>query len=61
MNDYGYNKMVIKNPKIKYIFVKILVFSVMCRKCGNNNDKIFKEVESAKMSRILGSINDKSV
>lgn len=53
--------MVIKNPKIKYIFVKILVFSVMCRKCGNNNDKIFKEVESVKMSRILGSINDKSV
>ena len=33
-----------KNPyKISYIFEKILVFSMLCVKCGDNNDRIFKE------------------
>ena len=29
--------------KISYIFEKTLVFSMLCVKCGDNNDRIFKE------------------
>ena len=32
-----------KNPKISYIFDKILVCSINFDKCGNNDEKILKE------------------
>ena len=35
-----------KNPKISYIFEKTLVLSIICSKCGNDDEKIFKEEES---------------
>ena len=35
-----------KSPNISYIFEKTLVFSIICRKCENEDEKIFKEEES---------------
>ena len=32
-----------KNPKISRIFNKTLVLSIVCGKCGNNDDKIFEK------------------
>ena len=32
-----------KNPKISRIFNKTLVLSIVCDKCGNNDDKIFEK------------------
>ena len=42
-----------KNPKISYIFGKTLVVSIICRKCENEDENIFKE-ESIKILKILG-------
>ena len=36
----------IKNYKISYIFEKTSVLSIICAKCGSENEKIFKEEES---------------
>ena len=33
----------IKNPKISHIFGKTLVYSIICRRCGNKDEKVFKE------------------
>ena len=30
-----------KNPKMSYIFNETLVLSIICDKCGSNNDAIF--------------------
>ena len=32
-----------KKPKISYIFEKTLVLSIICSKCKNKDQKIFKE------------------
>ena len=32
-----------KNPKISYIFEKTLVFSFICSKCKNKDQKMFKK------------------
>ena len=45
----------LKNPKI-YVFNETLVVSVICGKCGNNNDTIFKIEESIEILQILGLI-----
>ena len=34
-----------KNLKILHIFEKTLVLSIVCSKCENGNEKIFKEEE----------------
>ena len=34
-----------KNLQISYIFEKILDLSIICSKCGNKNEEIFKEDE----------------
>ena len=31
-----------KNPKISYIFWERLVFSIICSKCENEDEKLFK-------------------
>ena len=36
----------LKNLKISYIFKKTLVSSVMCSKCKNEDEKIFKAEET---------------
>ena len=44
-----------KNPKISYVFEKK---RIICIKCGNKNDKIFKKEESIEMLKILDSIKN---
>ena len=48
----GYRKF--KNPKISYIFEKTLFLSIICSKCENEDEKIFKEEESIEILKILG-------
>ena len=47
-----------KNPKISYIFEKILVPSIICSKCTNEDEKIFKEEESFEILKIHGLIEN---
>ena len=47
-----------KNPKISYIFEKMLVFSSIYSKCGNKHQKIFKEGESIEILNNLGLIKN---
>ena len=46
-----------KNPKISYIF-ELTVFSIICSKCKNEDEKILKEEESIKILKILGLIKN---
>ena len=34
---------IFKIPKMSYIFENTLVFSIICNKCGNEDEKRFKE------------------
>ena len=43
-----------RNSKISYILEKILILSIICCKCRNEDEKIFKEEESIEILRILG-------
>ena len=43
-----------KNPNISNIFKKTLVLPIICSKCGNKDEKIFKEEESTEMLTTLG-------
>ena len=45
-----------KNLKISYIFEKTLVLSIICSKCENDNEKIFKEEEPIEILKIIGLI-----
>ena len=50
---------IIKNQKtLKYltIFEKTLVLSIICSKCENDNEKIFKEEEPIEILKIIGLI-----
>ena len=47
-----------KNPKIWYIFEKILVLSIICGKRDNKDKKIFKEEESNEILKIIGLIGN---
>ena len=42
-----------KNPKTSYTFEKALVLSIICSKCKNEDEKIFKEDESIEILKIL--------
>ena len=42
-----------RNPKISYIFVKILLLPVISNKCENEYEKIFKVRESIEILTIL--------
>ena len=42
-----------KNLKISSIFEKTLVPCIICSKCENNNEKIFKEKEPTEILKIL--------
>ena len=45
-----------EKPKILFLLEKILVLSIICSKCKNEDEKIFAE-ESIEISKILGLIN----
>ena len=45
-----------KKPKISYLLEKISILSIICSKCKNNDQKIFKEGKSIKILKIIGLI-----
>ena len=45
-----------KNPKISFIFEKILVLSIICSNYGSKDKNIFKEEELIKIVKILNLI-----
>ena len=47
-----------EKPKISYLLEKTLVLSIICSKCKNEDEKIFKEEKSIKISKIIGLINN---
>ena len=47
-----------KNHKRSYFFEKILVLSVICSKCKNEDEEIFKEENSIEILKILGLIEN---
>ena len=44
-----------KSKKL-YLFAKTLVLSIICSKCKNKDEKLFKEEESTEIIKILGLI-----
>ena len=51
----------LKNPKIQYIFDKTLVLSIICDRCGSNDENTFEKEESIEILKILGLVNDMNV
>ena len=47
-----------EKPKISYFLKKTLVLSIICSKCRNEDEKIFKEEKSIEVIKILGSIEN---
>ena len=47
-----------KYPKISYIFEKTLLLSIICSKCKNEDEKLFKEEESIEVLKILDLIEN---
>ena len=48
-----------KFEKLKiYLLEKTLVLSIICSKCKNEDEKIFKEEESIEILKISGLINN---
>ena len=45
-----------EKPKISYLLEKILVLSIICSACKNEDEKIFKEEDSMEILKILGLI-----
>ena len=42
-----------KHPETSYIFENTLVLSMICSKCENEDEKIFKEEQSIKILKFL--------
>ena len=47
-----------RNLKTCYIFDKKLVLYIICSKCDNEDEKLFKEEESIKILKVLGLIKN---
>ena len=47
-----------EKPKISYLLQKILVLPIICSKCKNEDEKIFKEEESTEILKILRLIEN---
>ena len=45
-----------EKAKILYLLEKTLILSIICSKCKNENEKLFKEEDSMKILKILGLI-----
>ena len=43
-----------EKPKKSYLWEKTLVFSIICSKHKNNDQKLFKDEESIEILKILG-------
>ena len=47
-----------EKPKVSYFLEKTLFLSIICSKCKNEDEKIFKEAESIEILKILGLIEN---
>ena len=47
-----------EKPKLSYLLEKTLVPSVICSKCKNEDQKIFKQEESIEILKIIGLIEN---
>ena len=47
-----------EKPKTSYLLKKILLLSIICSKCKNEDEKIFKEEESFEMLKTPGLIEN---
>ena len=47
-----------EKPKISYLVEKTLAISIICSKCKNEDEKLFKEEESIEILKILGLIEN---
>ena len=47
-----------EKPKISYLLEKSLVLSIICSKCKNEDEKIFKDEDSIGILKILGLIEN---
>ena len=47
-----------EKPKISYLLEKALVLSIICIKCKDEDEKIFKEKYSIEILKILGLIEN---
>ena len=42
-----------EKPKISYVLERVLFLSIICSKCKNEDEKIFKEKDSIEILKIL--------
>ena len=47
-----------EKPKISYLLEKILVLSIICSKCKNEDEKLSKVEESIEILKLLGLIEN---
>ena len=47
-----------EKSKISYFLEKTLVLSIICCKCKNEDEKLFKEEESIEISKFFGLIKN---
>ena len=47
-----------EKPKTSYLLKKILLLSIICSKCKNEDEQIFKEEESFEMLKTPGLIEN---
>ena len=43
-----------EKPKISHLLERTLVFSIICSRCKNEDETLFKEEESIEILKILG-------
>ena len=43
-----------EKPKISYLSERTLVLSIICSKCKNKEEKLFKEEDSIEVLKIIG-------
>ena len=48
----------VQKPKISYFLEKALVLSIICSKCRNDDEKLFKDKESIEILKIIDLIED---
>ena len=47
-----------EKTKISYLLEKTLLLTIICSKCKNEDEKIFKEEDSVEVLKILGLIEN---
>ena len=47
-----------EKPKISYLLEKTVVLSIICSKCKNEDEELFKEEESIEILKILDLIEN---